>query len=689
MAKKVVLTFDNRWVLSKKDSAMLPVKAFVKSVDEIFKSATVIDETFTICEMLVKDEGIGEEEISNRIFGFIKQKFNVEAPNEVVRISVTEYKESEAVKTDEGSDEPKIDMNDILGLGDDGELEEITESEASINSAEKLDEVISKINALVGAEEFKGLAEECMRVAPGLRKYNTVEAFTHQSYIFAINDGNGLTTYLDLFADLLGELKLFKSKEKNRIAEEKLLPFRSNLDTQSFFGSALAQLRYNHANGGKIICIDISEWMTNIGEKCFRDFLSEIDDNSGKDIIIFRIPFVEKEILDKIEKAIGDILYVRALSFVPFDNIELTKCAEDTIAEMGFTMTEEAWKIFNTRITEEKSDGRFYGINTIKKVIREMIYRKQLHNALNDIDDTVIKCDEISGLAQTYNKNQKSGIEMLDDFIGMEAIKSRVEEIIAQITVSAQNKSLGHPCIHMRFVGNPGTGKTTVARVIGQILKEKGILRNGNFFEHSGRDFCGVYVGQTAPKTSGICRDAYGSVLFIDEAYSLYRDEGYSSNDFGREAIDTLIAEMENHRSDLVVIMAGYPDEMETLMKANAGLESRMPYIIEFPNYTRDQLFDIFMLMVNKSFKYKEGFEEAVKEYFDSLPDEVLSAKEFSNARFVRNLFERTWGKAVMRTQLNKGDAAILIKEDFLLASGEKEFKKIMQKPARRALGFI
>lgn len=158
------------------------------------------------------------------------------------------------------------------------------------------------------------------------------------------------------------------------------------------------------------------------------------------------------------------------------------------------------------------------------------------------------------------------------------------------------------PCIHMRFVGNPGTGKTTVARIIGTILKEKGILRNVNFFEHSGRELCGRYVGETAPKTSAMCRDAYGSVLFIDEAYSLYRDDGFSNADYGREAIDTLIAEMENHRSDLMVIMAGYPDDMDKLMNGNADLKSRMPYLIEFPNYARGQLAEIFLSMAGKSF---------------------------------------------------------------------------------------
>jgi SpoVK/Ycf46/Vps4 family AAA+-type ATPase len=279
-------------------------------------------------------------------------------------------------------------------------------------------------------------------------------------------------------------------------------------------------------------------------------------------------------------------------------------------------------------------------------------------------------------------------MQMLDGFIGMESIRNKVLEIVSQIEMAMKDENLGAPCIHMKFVGNPGTGKTTVARVIGKILKERGVLRNGGFFEYRGRDFVGRYIGETAPKTTAMCRDAYGSVLFIDEAYSLYRGSKTSSNDFGKEAIDTLIAEMENHRKDLVVIMAGYPEEMEELMEANAGLESRIPYTIEFPNYTREQLFEIFILMVKKSFKYKEGFEECARDYFLSLPESVFDSKEFSNARFVRNLFERTWGKATLRWQLYKEEAMELSKEDFIAATNESDFAKNMQKN-RRMMGFM
>ena len=316
-----------------------------------------------------------------------------------------------------------------------------------------------------------------------------------------------------------------------------------------------------------------------------------------------------------------------------------------------------------------------------------MLYEKQICGLDHDVTDKVIHREDIITLVDYDSIRDRSGFEQLGGLVGMESIQEKVKEVIAQIEAAVSNNALESPCIHMRFVGNPGTGKTTVARIIGTILKEKGILRNGSFFEHSGRDLCGRFVGETAPKTSAICRDAYGSVLFIDEAYSLYRDDGISNADYGREAIDTLVAEMENHRSDLMVIMAGYPNEMEKLMSGNVGLKSRMPYLIEFPNYTREQLAAIFLTMASKGFHYNDDFIDAVKTYFESLSDEIMNAKDFSNARFVRNLFERTWGKGALRCQMNQTECTELTVEDFALATADKEFNSILEQKKRR-IGF-
>lgn len=544
---------------------------------------------------------------------------------------------------------------------------------------------LKKIRGLIGAEEFKSLADEISLVAPVIAKKETYDVLTSRAYLFSIGDGNGLTAYLNLFADLFEELGLFRFDSQQRIIEHTIAP---NEPGRQPFKEAMDCFKCFSEKSGRLVCLDISEWMTQCNSKDFREFLAELSDVVGKHLVVFRVPFLEKDVVSNLNAIFNDRLCMRQLTFLPFDNNELISCARKTVTEYGFDVDEDVWDVFNARITEEKNDGRFYGIETVKKIVREMIYLKELSCAMSGSDNTLIKKDEILNLSSTYNGDADTGLAVLDSMVGMADIKQRVVEITSQIEMAMKNDKLDRPCIHMRFVGSPGTGKTTVARVLGQILKEKGILRNGSFFEHAGREFCGRYVGETSPKTASMCRDAYGSVLFIDEAYTLFRNEGVSSADYGREAIDTLISEMENHRTDLVVIMAGYPDEMNNLMKANPGLESRMPYIINFPNYTREQLTEIFMRLANKAFTCGEGFAEAVSEFFSAISDDVLESKDFSNARFVRNLFERTWGKSVLRAQLGNKDEIVLEKEDFISASSDKEFTNLLGKK-KSSLGFI
>lgn len=671
MQSRIGIVFQESWLKQQRNRNVPPVRALAFYIKRL-PSAEVTLRSTSSCEVRFDSDVIAVSELEEKIMQFLDKRYPGTDWKEAV--DIRELKTPDEVDSASDPDD-ELPFPDLLDLDDDFDPEEPEE--------EKPD-VMEKIRALVGADEFKALAEECVQVAPSLIKHKTQDTFMRRCYLFAINEGEGMSTYLQLFADLLRQLQIAPIDTRTPTVEI-TLPSTQGKDSNPF-STATSTIR-RHSSSHRVICIDMSECMTFTHERSFREFLQQVDDYSGKCVIIFRVPFVEKEVLDGIKKGMSDILYVREVALPPFGTQELMCCAQESIAERGFTIDPQALPVLEARIIEEKSDGRFYGINTINKVIREMIYLKQLKNSASGVDDTLIKPEEIADLVTQRDDSEKSGLDMLDDFIGMEQIKQRIEEIVVQVEMSLKNPGLGSPCIHMRFVGNPGTGKTTVARVLGKILKERGILRNGRFFEHSGRDFCGRYVGETAPKTTAMCRDAYGSVLFIDEAYSLYR-AGSSSVDYGREAIDTLIAEMENHRSDLVVIMAGYTDEMATLMQANPGLESRMPYVIEFPNYTREQLKDIFMAMAKRNFVCGEGLEEAVKTFFDSLPDEVINAKDFSNARYVRNLFERTWSKAGLRMYLNKNDKTVLLPEDFFAASSEKEFNKLMKKK-NRTLGFV
>ncbi len=674
------IELSGAWVFKHRDDDVLPIRSILSKLSDVEKDGvTFRADSLTGAEFECKDEKACEA-LRARLCDALAAIYP-DADAEVYTFSILD---------DDGADDAEVAAVD--GTMSASEALERQQKRArrcreQAPSEPKRTEVkrsaLDDINGLVGAEEFKALANEVATVAPEIIKNKTQEVFTCQSYLFAVNDGCGLSTYLGLMSKLFAELGLAKLASEP-VYEEKVAPLKDVRDGMEPFAGVLKKLNGNYGSGLHIMSIDISEWLDKTDGKLFKDFLHVLSESAKEFVYVFRAPYLDKDVLDRLQGSLNDMLFIRTVAIAPFTNEELQAAAEKSIAGYGFSVAKNGWKGFDNRISEEKSDGKFYGLNTVNKVVRELLYKKQLKSAITGKSNKVIKAADTAALV-CGGAHETSGYEALMGLVGSDALKARVDEIVAQVTMALKEDSgLDAPCLHMRFVGNPGTGKTTVARIIGKIFKEKGILRVGNFYEYSGRDFCGRYVGETAPKTTSMCRDAYGSVLFIDEAYSLYRGNG-ETNDFGREALDTLIAEMENHRNDLVVIMAGYEDDMKKLMDGNAGLKSRMPYTIEFPNFSREELYKIFEKLADK-LERDDKILNAAHEYFLNLGDDFIGAKEFSNARFVRNLFERTCAKAVTRCQLDKTNGLTLTRDDFDRASKEKDFDLTVKKKAR--IGF-
>jgi len=258
-------------------------------------------------------------------------------------------------------------------------------------------------------------------------------------------------------------------------------------------------------------------------------------------------------------------------------------------------------------------------------------------------------------LIPEYNskKTLEKIFEDLNSLVGLKKVKDMLHELVDLIELknkAGNDLKISNTNMHMVFLGNPGTGKTTVARIVAQILYNLNYIKQNKLIEVSSKDLVAEYVGQTAPKTMAVIEKAMGGVLFIDEAYSLASGKG-QGNSYNEEAIATLIQAMENSRDNLVVIFAGYTVEMQDFLNANSGIVSRIGYTVEFEDYTEDELIQIFKNMVKKA-----GFEitdEAIQKAKDIIK-KYKNTKNFGNARFARSLYEKSVIKHASNTKGKK-----------------------------------
>ncbi len=270
-------------------------------------------------------------------------------------------------------------------------------------------------------------------------------------------------------------------------------------------------------------------------------------------------------------------------------------------------------------------------------------------------------------------------LDQLDrELIGLKPVKTRIREIAALLLVDRLRKQLGFssgaPSLHMCFTGNPGTGKTTVALRMAEILHRLGYVRKGHLIAVTREDLVGQYIGHTAPKTKDVLKKAMGGVLFIDEAYYLYRAE--NERDYGQETIEILLQVMENQRDDLVVILAGYKDRMDKFFQSNPGMSSRIAHHLDFPDYTSEELVGIAMLMLEAS---QYCFSAEAEKVFRDYIVRRMQMPHFANARSMRNALERARLRqanrlfARNRAKLTKKDLVTIEAEDILASRVFKE----------------
>lgn len=521
---------------------------------------------------------------------------------------------------------------------------------------QRIEGIQKEIDNLIGMAPFKAYMKELKESVGFLSQFKGKTNFPTEHLLFAIDKGCGLSEVLILFEKFLNGMNLYQSHLQ--INYQKITYQLEVLtDPEKEFWDALEDLQ---GLEGYIIVMDLEEWIGKLNSQHFDMLLQACEKSRHRNIFVFTVPFLEQQELIRLRRGLNDRLNVKLVEFPPYRKEEYLLSAKKQMEKMGFHWEEGATSLFYKLLWAESKENRFYGFKTVKKICEKVIREKLIagKKEQGSSRDSVQKRD-MQRLLEDFP--EKTGQEELEALVGLESVKKRILEIVLSLKAQKQLAERGQmkekSCYHMMFTGNPGTGKTEVARLVGKIFQENDLLSEGELIEISRFNLVGEYIGQTGPKTINVCRQAHGSVLFLDEAYLLTGGSiGGNDRDFGTEAVGALVAEMENYRDKFVMIFAGYKEDMEDLCKLNSGIRERIPHRIHFDNYSRQELYEIFVKMLHKQIPSGDFLLERAKEYFEKLPDSVLEDREFSNARFVRNIVERVISRSLIRIQETGGD---------------------------------
>ena len=576
--------------------------------------------------------------------------------------------------------------------------------EDSASDNEEVQKALHAINQLVGAEELKAWIHELEAMRPYISQWSNGDDFPAQHLIFSIDPGNGTTHILEQLQKYLESSSLYNRRfddmEDGLRFEELTFSFHNSqtMDMLQISNQFIEKME-NYLNG--LIAIHLEDWVDKLDSPWLRKLIQYCGRRRCECIFVFVVPRFEDRELSRIHRYIHDVLNVRILRFEPYTDDQLIKAAKNYLRKFDIVIDPKADQCIKHLLAMERSDQRFYGMKTIQKLCTGLLrlkIRNVAHDRNNCPGDILMEEDFNDILDTEVFTNKIVGYEQLDEMIGLSGIKNRVREIVLAMKTQKQMKEDGvidvRPCYHMLFTGNPGTGKTQVARIIGKIFRENGLLPQGDLMEVNRMNMVGEYIGHTGPKTIALCRSAMGSILFVDEAYMLAAGSGNggTGRDYGAEALGALIAEMENNRDKFIVILAGYEQEMEKLFRMNPGLRDRVPHKLHFDNYSRDELFLIFKSQLAGKYHFDDRFLESSEKFFHGLDERFILSSEFGNGRFVRNLVERIRMKALLRRNgepLEKGKRLELLPIDLECAIADRDISGLNKKEKHRRIGFL
>ena len=381
------------------------------------------------------------------------------------------------------------------------------------------------------------------------------------------------------------------------------------------------------------------------------------------------------------------------INFEDYSPSELFEILMSMIRKDGMKLEDDAGKYVKKVIQVRSKNTNFGNARGVRNLFEDI---KEAHDtrlgemisrgvALNSNMIDCITAEDVKSLLKNHDEedlNMDDLLAQLDELVGLRAVKQQLKQQIAIVQAQKNAVKAGVTNLkeigpqHMIFAGNPGTGKTTVARLVGKIYEVLGLVADSSIFVECGRsDLVGEYLGQTAPKVDKMVRSALGGSLFIDEAYSLYQDDSATTADYGKEAINELVKEIENHRDNLIVIMAGYTQEMKNMIgKASPGLKSCFPVWLEFEDYTAAEMVQIFYFMLQEK-GYRMAGEPGDLE---ALVEKASKEPNFGNARGVRNLVDKVISAQSLRLSeigyenIHDPDMYVKIESSDLMAVMEK-----------------
>lgn len=546
----------------------------------------------------------------------------------------------------------KLDENDIQK----GELNKLTISDFGLDRKEVFD-LETELMSIIGLDDVKEFVRnlEKQLIAKEKRKQIGVSVESSQSLnmIFTGSPGTGKTTVARLIGNVMkkmGALKSGQVVETDRSGLVGQYAGETTKKTTEIFKSAL----------GGVLFIDeayalMSSENDPLGKEAV-DTLVKLIEDFREDIVVILAGY-DKEMKDFLNTNSGlRSRFPLNIDFRDYNIEELVKIGKLMIKNKGFVLggnsedeLEEAIRKEKQRSGTQSGNGRMIR-NIIEKAIREQSSRIA---GMDTIDEhiAVLLMEEDFGinLESKYNYNLE---KELNNVVGLDEVKDFIRSLQAQLRIREKRKSMGLPedenqTLHMIFKGNPGTGKTIMARIVGDVLYNLGLLSSKNFVETDRSGLVAGYVGQTAIKTKEKIESALGGILFIDEAYSLAQD-AQSGSGFGKEAIDTLVKGMDDNRDNLLVILAGYRDDMDKFLDINPGLKSRFANIIEFKDYSVDELITISkILFKSKGYVLTEEAELKLKDILK----EASTVSDFGNGRYVRNIFEKSIRNQALRLE--------------------------------------